>query len=269
MTTNDDLWRSMLTHEKSPLRRNRRMMKLLPASDRCKMCNMPFSGPGAALARLKGMRPAKMNPRFCNLCEKMAETHVGGVEIELTMLFADVRGSTTLAESLGTTEFRRLIERYFRTASQVLTSSDALIDRLLGDGVLALFIPLLVGPDYRARAVDAARRILAKTGHGDPTGPWVPLGIGIHTGTAFVGSVGSVGSTDFTALGDDVNVTARLASMAGEGEILVGEEMARDAGIETAGVESRRLELKGRQQAVEAYVLRPGGAQAAVNNGSV
>jgi adenylate cyclase len=251
MSTNDDLWRSMLTEQNSPLRRNRRMMRLLPASDRCKLCNMPFTGVGAAVVRLRGARQAKMNPRFCNLCEVMAQTHPGGVELELSMLFADVRGSTQLAEALGTVAFRHLIERFYGTATHVLIHSDALIDRLLGDGVMALFVPLLAGPDHAARAVEAARRMLAETGHGTPEGPWVPLGIGIHTGTAFVGSVGTTGSTDFTALGDDVSATARLAAAAGTGEILVSEAAARAAKLETEHQESKRLELKGLKDPME------------------
>jgi adenylate cyclase len=188
----------------------------------------------------------------------MAQRHPGGAEIELTLLFADVRGSTSLAESLGTAAFTQLIGRFYDTLSHVLISAEALIDRLIGDEVIALFIPLMVGPEHAGRAVDAARRILLETGHGSREGPWVPVGAGVHTGTAFVGSVGSAGVTDFTALGDDVNVTARLAAAAGAGEILVSSATARAAGLPPVGLETRRLELKGRHEPMDVYVLQPG-----------
>lgn len=259
-STSEAIWQSMLTDHDSPLRRNRRLMKMLPSSHRCKVCNAPLAGATGAVLRLRGVRPAKMNPRFCSLCEGMAEKHPGGAEIELTLLFADIRGSTGLAESLGTAAFTRLVGRFYDAVTRVLIGSDAFIDRLIGDEVIALFIPLLVGPDYTTKAVDAARRILADTGHGTPEGPWVAVGAGVHTGTAFVGSVGSSGVTDFTALGDDVNATARLASAAGPGEILVSGPTAVAAGLDTAILEPRRLELKGRQQPMDVYVLGANGA---------
>jgi adenylate cyclase len=255
--TVDEMWRSLLTERDSPLRRNWRMMKRLPASHRCKVCNMPLTGPASALLRMRGVRPAKMNPRFCSQCETMAEKHPGGVELELTMLFADIRGSTTLAESLGNAAFTRLVGRFYDTVTHILIGSDAFIDRLIGDEVIALFIPLLAGPTHSNRAVEAARRILVDTGHRKPEGPWVPVGIGVHTGTAFVGSVGSAGVTDFTALGDDVNATARLASAAGAGEILVSRSTADAADLDTTRLEPRELALKGRQQSMDVFVVGP------------
>jgi adenylate cyclase len=263
VSTSDEIWRSLLTDVNSPLRRAHRIMKFLPASERCKVCNVPFTGPSAPLLRLGGLGRARMNPRFCCKCENMANKHPGGAEIDLTMMFADVRGSTALAESLGTAEFTRLIARFYDTVTHILIDSDAFIDRLIGDEVIALFLPLTCGPDNAARAVDAARRILLGTGHADPEGPWVPVGVGIHTGQAFVGAVGTSGVRDFTALGDDVNATARLASSAGPGEILVSTAAAAAARLETSQMESRQLTLKGRQQPMDVYVTRLEAAAAA------
>jgi adenylate cyclase len=197
-----------------------------------------------------------MNPRFCNTCFSLAETHPGGAEIELTMLFADIRGSTGLAERLGTAEFSRLVGRFYDAVTSVLVGHDALIDRLIGDEVIGLFIPLFSGTDHARRAIQSAQEILRATGHSDPGGPWVPLGAGVHTGTAYVGSVGTQGVTDFTALGDDVNATARLASMARAGEILVSSAALEASGIPAHGLESRTAELKGREVPMTVSVLR-------------
>jgi adenylate cyclase len=99
--------------------------------------------------------------------------------------------------------------------------------------------------------------LLRVTGHENPDGPWVPVGVGIHTGRAWVGSiVGASGeAADFTALGDNVNVAARLASNAGQGEVLISEATYRAARIETEGLEKRELELKGKSELVSAKVL--------------
>ena len=204
--------------------------------------------------RVMGRAQSKYNPRFCIPCEKFE--HPGGAEIVLTMLFADVRGSTALAEQMSALEFSRLINRFYTVATHVLVQSDAMVDRLMGDEAIGLFIPAFSGPEHPRRAVEAAQELLKQTGHRDPKGPWLPVGIGVHTGPAYVGVVGDEDSTmDFTALGDSVNTTARLASQAGAGEILVSDATCAASHLNTAGLERRQLELKGKSEPFGVYVL--------------
>jgi adenylate cyclase len=172
------------------------------------------------------------------------------------MLFADIRGSTSLAEDMQPAEFRRLINRFYLSATDVLCESNALIDKLAGDQVSAYFVPGLVGQDHASQALQAARDLLLATGHDEPGGPWIPVGIGVHTGVAFIGSVGARGGlVDVTALGDAVNITARMASLAGPGQILASEETLSAAEIDPTGRESRSIALKGRSQPVNIYTL--------------
>ena len=255
-TPNEALWRAMLSEPTSPMHRRRRTFRLLPAAPRCKACNAPFRGPGSLAMRFIGRRPSNLNPRFCNACEEFARTHPGGAELEITMLFGDIRGSTALAQRLGTAAFTRLINRFYIAATGVLMDADALIDRLLGDEVVALFVPAFLADRHARVAVRAAQGLLGATGHGEPGGPWVPVGIGVHTGTVFVGAVGERGTTEITVLGDNANVAARLASLAGPGEILVSEAAVRAAGLAERGLETRRLELRGRSGPVDVRVLR-------------
>jgi adenylate cyclase len=168
-----------------------------------------------------------------------------------------VRGSTGLAERTSPAEFGRLMNRFYRVATSVLLETDAVIDKFAGDAVVALYVPALAGADHPRAAVRAGRALPRATGHGEAGGPWLPIGVGIHTGPAFVGSVGGAGVTDITALGDAVNTAARLASAAGPGEVLVSEATCAAAGLETGPLERRRLELKGRREPVIARVLRP------------
>ncbi len=251
-------WRAFLTGEDPTLRRSQRAFRLLPASPRCKVCYAPFRGPGGYVMRLMGRGPAKMNPRICAVCETHAREAPGGAEVPLTLLFADIRGSTTLAERLGTTQFSALIARFYDAVTHVLIDENALIDRLIGDEVIALFVPVLSGSAHAEAAVRAARRILKATGHEDRGDPWVPVGVGIHTGNAFVGSVGSAGVNDITALGDDVNLTARLAATSSAGEILLTEATRAASGLPVEGLEPRLLDLKGRSAPVDAWSLHVG-----------
>ena len=220
------------------------------------MCFAPFEGPGAPLMRAMGRRRWEKNPNYCSICVTWLAEHRGGAEIDLSFLFADVRGSTGLGERLSPTEFSELLNRFYEVAARVVVDHEGLVDKFVGDEIVAFFPPSFAGPAHAAVAIDAARTILAKTGHNAGSEPWVPVGAGVHTGVAFVGSVGEGGVTDFTALGDAVNTTARLASAAGPGEILVSRASATAAGITTEGLEERHLELRGRAEPVDVVVLR-------------
>ena len=172
------------------------------------------------------------------------------------MLFVDVRGSTPLAESMTAAEFSRLINRFYKVATDILIRTDAMIDKLVGDQVTGLYVPGLAGPAHAQRAIAAARGIMRATGHADPGGPWIPLGAGVHTGIAYVGSVGSRdGAIDITVLGDAANTAARLSSSAGQGEVLLSQSAHASAGLALGDLETRRLALKGKSEPVSVYVL--------------
>jgi len=205
-----------------------------------------------------GRGQAKMNPRLCDVCEQQARKAPGGAVIPMSLLFADIRGSTGLAESLGTERFTALIARFYDAITEELLKADALIDRLIGDEVVALFVPLLTGDKHAEAAIRAARAILKATGHEDKGGPWVPVGVSVHTGDAFIGAVGKAGVSDITALGDEVNLAARLASLAGPGEIFITESARAAAGLSVVGLEPRHLDLKGRNAPVDAWVMHIG-----------
>ncbi|HZJ23072.1 MAG TPA: adenylate/guanylate cyclase domain-containing protein [Anaerolineales bacterium] len=253
--TLEEEWYKMLTEGETISRYRYHLLGLLPSGPRCKMCAAPFKGWGGFIMHLVGRDQSKYNPRFCQPCEKF--DHPGGAEVPLTMLFADVRGSTRLAEQMSAREFSQLINRFYKVATHVLVQTDALVDRLMGDEAIGLFIPGFAGPEHPRRAIEAAQDLLKLTGHRDPKGPWIPVGIGIHTGPAFVGVVGEVGTTqDFTALGDNVNITARLASEAGPGEILISDALYEAANLDREDLERRQLELKGKSELTGVRVMR-------------
>jgi adenylate cyclase len=252
--TLEEEWYKMLTEGEPVPRHIYHFLGRLPSDPRCKLCGAPFKSWGGFIMHLLGRDQSRYNPRFCEKC-KVFE-HPGGAEVPLTMLFADVRGSTSLAEQMTAREFGRLINRFYSVASHVLIQTDALVDRLMGDEAIGLYIPGFAGPDHPRRAIDAAQELLRRTGHRVKAGPWIPVGIGIHTGPAFVGVVGEEASAmDFTALGDNVNIAARLASAAGSGEILISEAAFSAAHLQSETLERRQLELKGKTEAIGVYIL--------------
>ncbi len=230
----------------------RRISRAIPSDPRCKLCDTPFGAPGNVM-RFIGFGPSRLNRRICSGCIHALQKRPGGAEIELSLMFADVRGSTGLAERMAAAEFSQLMARFYGAAAHVVDRRNGIVDKFVGDQAMALFIPGFAGPDHATDAIEAAHELLEATGHAEGD-PWVPVGAAVHTGLAFVGTVGEGDAFDFTALGDPVNTAARLAASAGTGEILVSREAAQEAGLETAGLESRTLELRGRAETVDAWV---------------
>lgn len=249
----EEQWRRLLM-DQAPFLRTRRLHARIPSSPRCKMCAAPFSGPGGLVMRFLGHGQWAKNPKYCSGCFHMLSSHHGGAEIECSLLFADVRGSTSLAERMSPREFNRLMGRFHDTAAEVLVDHDGIVDKFVGDEIIGIFVPSMASAQHAARAVDAARMLLTATGFGTASGAWAPIGIGVNTGVAYVGSIGDSSDTEMTAMGDIVNVTARLASVAAAGEILVTTASAAAADL-ADDLPRRSLQLKGKSQATEVVVV--------------
>jgi adenylate cyclase len=181
----------------------------------------------------------------------------GGAEVKLTMLFADVRGSTSLAETKGISDFTSLIQRFYKVSTQIILNNFGMVNRLMGDQVIGLFVPRFSGEKHAQAAIVAANKLLGATGHLDSNGPWASVGIGIHSGPAYVGTVGSGESVnEIAVLGTDANLTARLSSEAAQGEILISQEGYNRAELTGEGMERREFKLKGINNPVAAWEMR-------------
>ena len=178
------------------------------------------------------------------------------------MLFADVRGSTAIAEHMEPAAYAALLNRFYHVATEVLVRHDAIVDKLIGDEVMALFIPGICGAEYRRQAARAAVALLDAVGYRAGAEVWMPIGAAVNSGVSYVGNVGGEGTMDFTALGDTVNAASRLASVAAAGEVLLSEEVFATVADEFPAQESRTIQLRGREIPFSAQVLRRPGAVA-------
>jgi len=186
------------------------------------------------------------------------QKYPGGTEVELSMLFVDVRGSSSLAERMSASAYSRLMNRFYRAATDVLIRTDAFIDQFVGDEAVGLYFPLFTGPNHARAAVLGAQELLRAMGYGGRQEPWIPVGVGVHTGIVFFGTIsGAEGSvTDVAAMGDNVNTTARIASKAGSGEALISDVAYTAAGLDLGDLEQRQLELKGKSESISVRVLK-------------
>jgi len=262
----DEVWYTYLTGEwrvPKPLGMKigmpvvRTIYQVLPSDPHCIECGIPMAGVGGALLRFRGSAPSSFSSRLCSGCEKGLRKNEGGAEVELTMVFADVRDSTPLAEELGPTGFREVINRFFKETSKILIEYDGMVNRLVGDQVIGLFVPRFAGKNHAKTALEATKDLLRVTGHGEGQEPWIKVGAGVHTGQAYVGAVGSAsGVNEIAVLGSAANLCARLSSKAAAGEILISEDSVKFGDLKVDGLESRTLELKGVSEPTSVWVLK-------------
>jgi adenylate cyclase len=252
--------RSILNGEHRALVRYRSSLKRVPRAPRCKLCAAPFAGIGGAVLRHFGFAPFAGNPALCEACiTSFTKAGITGAEIPVSLLFADVRGSTSIAENLRPAEYRAYLDRFYRFASDSILGRDGIVDKLVGDEVIGLFFGGITGPGHAAAAVATAQDLLDRVGapEASPMGP-IPVGAAVHTGQAYVGVTGPAGAvTDFTALGDAVNTAARLAEEAVAGELLVSIEAATAAGLDPRVTNERRtIGVRGRSEPIQVASIR-------------
>ena len=250
------IWRDVFSGEKPVLRRGRHFFKMISpsANERCRLCEAPFEGIAAPVLRWFGRGPWHRNPHFCETCETAFRQNRGGAELDVAVLFADVRGSTPMAASMRPIEFAELMQRFYLAATKVFRDTDGVVDKMVGDEVIGLYFPGLVDIDYRLAAARAGMELLRVTGHGAASGPWLSIGVGVHAGKAFVGSLGVTGgSYEFAVLGDTMNVGARIAGVAQGGEIIISDSVWPQVTGEMEA-ERRTLDLKGVAAPMNAHV---------------
>jgi adenylate cyclase len=239
-------WHRMLVEGYEPFTKGRRVFRRLPHDPRCKLCQNPFGGLGGKICGVIGRKPSRKNPNLCQFC--FDHLPPGGIEIDVGVLFADVRNSTSLGERSTATEFAGQLNRFYAVATEVLIRHDAVIDKLIGDEVMGLFLAGLAGPGYRGKTALAAIDLARATTD-------LPVGVAANAGVAFVGNVGSGAVLDFTALGDAVNVGARLQSFASPGEVVLSSSLYDSIASAHPGARTELLQVKGRADPVQVAVL--------------
>jgi len=225
------------------------LLRSLPSGPRCGICGAPFSGIGSRLIKPLGYRPSRKNPTFCDTCIEASPP--GGMTTEVGILFADLRGFTSLSEQSDPEAVSTLLRRFYACAERVLFP-EAIIDKLIGDEVMALYLPMFGKlEDPATTMLRQSRELLAQIGYGSEEGPFVEVGIGLDYGEAFVGNVGERSLYDFTAIGDVVNVASRLQGEAKGGEIVASGRLIEQLPAPVG--ERVEVSLKGKAEPVPAY----------------
>jgi PAS domain S-box-containing protein len=181
---------------------------------------------------------------------------LGGNRMEITTLFADVRGFTHFSESVSPEDLVKVLNRYLAVSAEAVLSEEGTIDKFLGDAIMAWFNAPIPQPDHTLRAVRAALRMRSAIFglHRElPPEFHLHFGIGIHLGDAILGLIGTEKRLDYTAIGDSVNTAKRIQENAGPGQILISQpayERVADC-IQVQAVEP--ILAKGKREPIPVY----------------
>ncbi len=195
------------------------------------------------------------------VAERLAAGDMAQEELEVTVLFSDIRGFSTMAERLSAREIAEIVGRHLGAMAEVVTEHGGTIDKFQGDAVMAIFGAPDPLPDHASRALRCAIAMQRRQGELNEVG-WgtalvdgLRIGVGVNTGQVIAGAVGGGGRLEYTVIGDAVNVAQRLQSEAEGGEIVASAStVAAAPGIDAELVGSRHV--KGREEPVEVYRVR-------------
>jgi len=195
------------------------------------------------------------------LLENPDSFRLGGANQLITVLFADIRGFTAISENENPENVVRLLNLYFTAMSEIIFEHGGTLDKYIGDGLMALFGAPTATPDDAQNALKAAvamqRELIALKRKLNEEGfSSISVGIGLHTGVATVGYIGSERRSEYTAIGDTVNLASRLESNTKGGQILISEATARASGNIFPLIRREPMLVKNRQQPVDLYEVK-------------
>jgi adenylate cyclase len=223
---------------------------------------VPLRGAFSVPFRVFGIRPSKMNPNTCTICELMFSRVMQArkISIDATVMFADLRGYTGLSQSLAPDVMSGLLDAFYDDCATAIWEQDGLLNKTIGDAVMAVFNFPIRQDDHARQAVLAAQAIqerwrvrrsaVVETLGPDPVD--LGIGIGLHCGELSFGEFGR-SHRDLTAIGTVVNMAARAQSVAAGGEILLTQAVRARVPVEAAGSLARQYSLKGFADPVTLY----------------
>ena len=266
MTENEDKWRSIFETGNPDLQGLRKNYNWLPWGPRCRLCSLPFRGPGGFFMRVfRHKGPSERNRHYCNACNSFIRATRGGAEVPMSILFVDIRNSSRLAEQLAPTPFAGIIRIFTRTVAEALTDDDGFIFKFGGDSVGTVYPPGFLGPvTYARRAIAGAEHLLRTAMPRAPDDREVSIGIGVDTGRTYIGTLGPEEQNgsykesiydDVQPLGDVPNVSARLSGEALPGQALISEATLIAAGYKPGGSRPIEMSVKGRSAPITVYAI--------------
>jgi adenylate cyclase len=199
--------------------------------------------------KIKAFFESYVNPKIIDELLQKEKLELKGKRQEVTVFFMDIRGFTKMSEKLPAEEVVQILNKYFDIATSIFFKYDGTVDKFVGDAVMALFNAPTAVKDHELKAVQTALEIqkaLKEWGR-------VDAGIGIHTGEAIVGNIGSKHKVDYTAIGRTVNIASRLEGETNAGDIVISKDVYDKVKHRFQTKHKETVTLKGMEKPVETY----------------
>lgn len=224
---NEELWHTVFAQGHPDLKKQHRFHRILPSDPRCRMCLAPFKGLGGWWLGRKGKQPSSRNPHYCSACDGFLDAFPGGAEVEMSMLFVDIRQSTEYARQAKPADVQKRVTAFLDAATSAITDNDGFIMAFYGDCVVAVWPPGFAGEDHAQKALAAAHALVKPDLVQHQNHP-IEVGVGLHCGRVFIGTVEAAKGLfrDISIFGQEVIVCARLAAMATPGQVLASTATA-------------------------------------------
>jgi adenylate cyclase len=208
---------------------------------------------------VKGLFGRYISPQIAKEIVSRADAgdlRLGGEQREVSVLFADIRGFTTISEQLSPEAIVKMLNTYLSVVMDAVVQHDGIVNKFAGDNIMAVWNAPQSQPEHALLAVKAAweaQQKLAELRQGDTRSLPVQFGIGINTGVALAGNIGSAGRSEYTVIGDSVNTASRICSSAPGGEVWIGAETYNQTKdyLETEELEAQQL--KGKSEPIKVY----------------
>lgn len=254
---NEEVWKAIFEVGHPDLLKQHWLHRKMPTKPRCRLCLVPFKGIGGWFMRRWGKAQNSRNPNFCNACDGFLEAFPGGAEVDMSILFVDIRHSTEYSDSNKPSDVSRRINTFLSEATAIITAQDGFIMAFYGDCIVAVWPPGFAGEEHAEKAQQAARKLAKSENMVDENGENIPLGVAVHSGNVFIGTVSALQGSfrDVSIFGQAVNLTARMASHASANQALASVENVTRSGRSSAGLNSERVLLKGLAEPVDLYTL--------------
>jgi adenylate cyclase len=199
--------------------------------------------------RIKTFFERYVNPKIINQLLKQGRLELKGKRQTVTVFFMDIRGFTKLSEKMSAEEVIKILNHYFDISTSIIFKYDGTVDKFMGDCVMALFNAPTAVKDHELKAVEAAFEIQKELRKGGK----VDSGVGIHSGEAIVGNIGSKHKMDYTAIGDTVNTASRLEGQTKAGEIAVSKSVYEKIKHKYPTKHKEKVKVKGKEKSLEIY----------------
>ncbi|MBU2862885.1 adenylate/guanylate cyclase domain-containing protein [Reinekea forsetii] len=249
---NEELWRTIFQDGHPDLTKQQWIHRLMPTKPRCRLCFSPFAGFGGWWQKtFRHRAPSSRNPNYCAACDEFLNKFPGGADVDLSLLFIDIRHSTEFATHASPAEVNNRVNAFLDQATQAITDHDGFIMAFYGDCIVAVWPPGFCGQNHAAKAVECAAELTKHfSKHHD-----IPVGVGVHTGSVFMATVQAAKGLfrDVSIFGSEVILAARLAAEANAYQALISEPCLQRSNQHHIAEDNGALTLKGFDAPIQTF----------------